>query len=224
MSMLNYFNFNNLDLNLLGPATWQTVYMVFISGFFSIFIGLVLGIVLCLTSPNSFNKDFNKNNKKFNFFTYKILGLIINITRSIPYIIFMIAVIPLTRLLVGTSIGINAAIVPLTLAAIPFYARIAESAIAGVEPGLVEAALSLGASSWQVIRKVWLPESASQLIKGATLTLISLIGYSAMAGAVGGGGLGELVIEYGYQRFDWAVMHTPEGCGPASRRDRRQET
>ena len=203
MSIFNMFNnFNNLDLNLLGPATWQTVYMVFISGFLSIFLGLVLGIVLCLTSPNS----FNKNNLKTSFYIHKILGLVINITRSIPYVIFMIAVIPLTRLLVGTSIGMNAAIVPLTLAAIPFYARIAESAIAGVEPGLVEAALSLGANSWQIIRKVWLPESAAQLIKGATLTLISLIGYSAMAGAVGGGGLGELAIEYGYQRFDWAVM------------------
>jgi len=186
------FDMNHLYLNLLGPATWQTIYMVFISGFFSIFLGLILGVILHLTKPSSF--------------IHKLLGLFINITRSIPYIIFMIALIPFTRLLVGTSIGINAAIVPLTLAAIPFYARIAESAIAGVAPGLVEAAVSLGASPWQIIRKVWLPEAASQLIKGATLTLISLIGYSAMAGAVGGGGLGELAIEYGYQRFDWAVM------------------
>lgn len=186
--------------NLLLQATWETVYMVFISGFISLLLGLCLGVILQGTQKDSLWPCVA---------AHKILGLIVNITRSVPYVIFMIAIIPLTRLLVGTSIGINAAIVPLTLAAIPFYARIAEAAIQTVDKGLVEAAVSLGAGAWQVIRKVWIPEAAPQLIKGATLTLISLIGYSAMAGAVGGGGLGELAIEYGYQRFDvWVMLET----------------
>ena len=118
----------------------------------------------------------------------------------------MIAIIPLTRLLVGTSIGINAAIVPLTIAAIPFYARIAETAFSKVSYGVIEAANAMGATCWQMIVKVLIPESLPSLIKGATLTVIGLIGYSAMAGAVGGGGLGELAINYGYQRFNVAVM------------------
>ena len=184
----------------LIQATWETVYMVFVSSFLSIFIGLWVGVVLHASHKDSLWPCLLIN---------KILGWLVNITRSIPYVIFMIAIIPLTRLLVGTSIGINAAIVPLTLAAIPFYARIAESALANVSPGVIEAAISLGATPWEIIRKVWIPESLPQLIKGATLTIISLIGYSAMAGAVGGGGLGELAIEYGYQRFDvWVMLET----------------
>ncbi len=190
----------SVGINILIQATWETVYMVFVSSFLSIFFGLWFGVVLQATQKNSLWPCF---------WTNKILGALVNITRSVPYVIFMIAIIPLTRLLVGTSIGINAAIVPLTLAAIPFYARIAESAFNTVDKGVIEAAVSLGATSWEVIRKVWIPEALPQLIKGATLTLISLIGYSAMAGAVGGGGLGELAIEYGYQRFDvWVMLET----------------
>ena len=184
-------------LSALLEATWQTIYMVFISSFFSILLGLAVGVILFATRSGELleNKPINA-----------VLGVIVNITRSVPYIIFMIAIIPLTRLIVGTSIGINAAIVPLTLAAIPFYARIAESAISEVSRGLVDAAQSLGASPWQIIFKVWIPEALPALINGGTLTIISLIGYSAMAGAVGGGGLGELAIQFGYQRFDVLVM------------------
>ena len=137
---------------------------------------------------------------------YQILAGIINITRSIPFIILMIAVIPFTRLLVGTSIGINAAIVPLSLCAIPFIARIVENSLLEVTYGLIEAATAMGATSWQIIIKILIPESLPGIINGLTLTIVNLIGYSAMAGAVGGGGLGDLAIRYGYQRFDLGVM------------------
>ena len=181
---------DNIALTDLFTATWQTVYMVSISGFISIILGLFLGVVLY-------------------FKHYKSLGFIINITRSVPFIILMIAIIPLTRLLVGTSIGTNAAIVPLTFAAIPFFARIAESAFAEVNHGLIEAGLSMGANTWQLVNKVLIPEALPSLIKGGTLTIIGLIGYSAMAGAIGGGGLGELAINYGYQRFNvWVMIET----------------
>ena len=185
---------------LLEPvlvATWQTIYMVFVSSFISVLLGLALGVVLFITRPKQL-----KASPSF----YRVLGLIVNIVRSVPFVIFMIAIVPLTRLLVGTSIGTNAAIVPLTLGAIPFYARIAEAAMGEVDGGLIEAAQSMGASVWQIIYKVLIPESLPSLIKGATLTVIALIGYSAMAGAVGGGGLGELAIQYGYQLFNVPVM------------------
>jgi len=132
--------------------------------------------------------------------------MIVNSTRSVPFIILLVALIPLTRILVGTTIGTTAAIIPLAIAAIPFYARIAESALSEVPEGLIEAAHAMGASASQIIFKVLLPESLTSLIKGGTLTVIGLIGYSAMAGAVGGGGLGELAINFGYERFDTAVM------------------
>ena len=178
-------------------ATWQTIYMVFIASFISVLFGLCSGVLLFITSKNQLvaNRKFNHS-----------FGFIINVTRSIPFIILMISIIPLTRLIVGSSIGTNAAIVPLTLAAIPFFARIAETALAEVPQGLIKAAQAMGASSWQIIYKVLIPESLLSLIKGATLTIIALIGYSAMAGAVGGGGLGELAINYGYQRFNATVM------------------
>lgn len=187
-----------LHINMdLYQALWQTVYMVFISSFLSIIVGLGLGVVLFTTRPGQILARPS---------LHKMLGAIVNITRSVPYIILMIGIIPLTRLLVGTSIGTNAAIVPLTLAAIPFFARVAESALQEVDSGLVEAAQSMGATPWQIIVKVLIPEALPGLISGATLTIISLIGYSAMAGAVGGGGLGDLAIRYGYQRFDILVM------------------
>lgn len=179
---------SELALLSLLKATWETIYMVFIAGFFSILFGLFLGSVLFLTKKN------------------RLLEYSINIGRSLPFIILMIALIPFTRLLVGTSIGTAAAIVPLTIAAIPFFARICENALAEVPNELIEAANAMGASTWQRITKVLLPESLPSLIRGATLTIIALIGYSAMAGVVGGGGLGELAINYGYQRFDTVVM------------------
>jgi D-methionine transport system substrate-binding protein len=184
-------------LNSVLIATWETIYMVFISSLLSITIGLALGLILFLS----------KDNKQpiMKFFSLTI-GYLVNISRSIPYIILMILLIPFTTLLLGTSIGTNASIVPLAIAAIPFYARISESAISTVDRGLIEAANSMGATNLNIICKVLIPEARNPLISGAALTIISLISYSAMAGAIGGGGLGSLAIQYGYQRFNMAVM------------------
>ncbi len=185
-----------LELFSLLKATWETIYIVFIASSLSIFLGFVVGMTLFLTQ------------KKQSFANARInqgLGLIVNMARSMPFIILMISILPLTRLITGTTIGTNAAIVPLTLAAIPFFARVCESALAEVPYGLIETANSLGATTWQLISRVLLPESLPSLIRGMTLTIIALIGYSTMAGAVGGGGLGELAINYGYQRFNILV-------------------
>lgn len=184
-------------LSSLLKASWETVYMVFISSFLSIFIGLMLGTFLFITK---------KNQALENNWLNCSLGFLVNVTRSLPFIILMIGVIPLTRLLVGTTIGTNAAIVPLTIAAIPFFARVCESALEEVPAGLIETAKAMGASTRQLITKILIPESLPSLIRGGTLTIIGLIGYSAMAGVVGGGGLGELAINYGYQRFNVIVM------------------
>jgi ABC-type methionine transport system permease subunit len=178
-------------------ATWETLYMVAISGFVAALLGGFLGIILYLTAPKRLFA---------NIAVHQTLGLIVNITRSIPYIIFMIALIPITRWIVGTSIGTLAAMVPLTLAAAPFYARIAQSAFEEVSAGLIEAATAMGANAKQLIWYVLLPEALPSLIRGLTITLIALVGYSAMAGIVGGGGLGALAYHYGYQRFDAEVM------------------
>lgn len=181
----------------LLTATWQTLYMVVIASIISLFCGLAIGILLFLTAPNRALEQ-----RKI----YQLLSIIINFTRSIPFIILMISILPLTRLLIGTTIGTNAAIVPLSIAAIPFFARICENALENLPASLLETANALGASTWQLIWKFLLPESLPSLIRGGTLTIIALIGYSAMAGAVGGGGLGELAIDYGYQQFNTAVM------------------
>ncbi|MCF6806793.1 MetQ/NlpA family ABC transporter substrate-binding protein [Thiotrichales bacterium 19S9-12] len=178
-------------------STWQTIYMVFLSSVVSILLGLILGVLLYLSAKSKSIKA-----RLFN----ATLGVIVNATRSVPYIILMILLIPLTVFIIGTSIGTNASIISLTVAAIPFYARLAESAINKVDYGLIEAAESMGSTRLQIIFKVLLPEAKTQLITGATLTVISLISYSAMAGAVGGGGLGTLAIQYGYQRFNLTVM------------------
>jgi D-methionine transport system permease protein len=134
------------------------------------------------------------------------VGAIVNAARSLPFIILLVVVIPLTRLITGTTIGATAAIVPLSLSAIPFFARVAETALREVDPGLIEAAQAMGCAPWQIILKVLIPEALPSLILGVTITIISLIGYSAMAGAIGGGGLGDLAIRYGYQRFETGVM------------------
>ena len=178
-------------------ATWQTIYMVYISAFLSIILGLMLGVFYFMSG---YGKNFA------NALVNRTLGFIINTIRSIPFIILLICIIPLTRFLIGTSIGTNAAIIPLVIAAMPFYARVTESALREIPHGLIEAAEAMGATHTQLIFKVLLPEAAPALLRGACLTIISLIGYSAMAGAVGGGGLGELAINYGYQRFDTMVM------------------
>src|SRR3990167_7336295 len=178
-------------LGLLSHATMETLEMVFISVFFAILIGLPLGVFLFITrNPHLFKKPV----------MHSALGFIVNIVRSIPFIILLVAITPLTRLIVGTSIGTVAAMVPLAISAIPFFARLVESALSEVPAGLIEAALAMGASTAQIVRKVLIPEARSTIVRAITLTLITLVGYSAMAGAIGGGGLGNLAIMYGYER------------------------
>jgi D-methionine transport system permease protein len=184
-------------LSLLTNSTLETLYMVLMASVIAALFGLPLGIFLYVT---------RKGNILERPSTYHILATIVNMTRSIPFIILMIAVIPFTRLLVGTSIGTNAAIVPLSLCAIPFVARLVENALLEVNKGLIEAASAMGATSYQIVTKVLIPEAFPGIINGLTLTVVNLIGYSAMAGAVGGGGLGDLAIRYGYQRFDIGIM------------------
>lgn len=182
---------------LLGESLWETIYMVVVSGTVSALLGIPLGVLLYVTRESQILARPT---------LHKILGIVVNATRSIPFIILMVAVIPFTRLIIGTSIGTTAAIVPLSLAGIPFVARIAEGALDEVSTGLIEAAQSMGATPMQIITKVMLPEALPGLIHGMTLTLVTMVSYSAMAGAIGGGGLGDLGIRYGYQRFDPVVM------------------
>lgn len=184
-------------LSLLLNATGETLYMVLMASLIATIAGLPLGILLYTT---------RKGNLLAHPLLHRSLAFIVNVTRSIPFVILMIAVIPLTRLLTGTSIGTNAAIVPLSLCAIPFIARVTENALLEVQKGLIEAGFAMGASSMQIIFKILVPEALPAMINGLTLTVVSLVGYSAMAGAVGGGGLGDLAIRYGYQRFDTKVM------------------
>lgn len=184
-------------LSLLLNATLQTIYMVAIATLIASLLGLPLGIFLYCT---------RKGNLLSHPVFYQILAAIVNVTRSIPFVILMIAVIPFTRFIVGSSIGTNAAIVPLSLCAIPFIARITENTLLEVPKGLIEAGHAMGATTWQIIFKVLIPEARPGIVNGLTLTIISLVGYSAMAGAVGGGGLGDLAIRYGYQRFDTTMM------------------
>jgi D-methionine transport system permease protein len=182
---------------LLAESLLETLYMVGVSALIAAVAGIPLGIVLVTTS-----RGHIMENAKLN----AILGSVVNATRSTPFIILMVAIIPVTRVIVGTSIGTNAAIVPLSIAAIPFLGRIVESAIREVDHGVIEAAQAMGATPLQIIRKVLVPEALPALVLGVTITVVSLIGYSAMAGAIGGGGLGDLAIRYGYQRFRPDVM------------------
>lgn len=184
-------------LLLLFNATVETFYMVILASIIATLVGLPLGVILYTS---------RKNHILEHPYLYQCLATLVNMTRSIPFIILMVAIIPITRWIVGTSIGTNAAIVPLSLAAIPFIARIVENAILEVDKGLIEAAIAMGANAWQIISKILIPEALPGIINGLTLTIISLIGYSAMAGAIGGGGLGDLAIRYGYQRFDVKIM------------------
>ncbi len=185
---------------LVLTSTGQTLSMVFFSTFFSLLMGLPLGILLSITSGAEQGGIIPKpilNN---------VLGRIVNVLRSFPFIILMILLFPLSRILIGTSIGTTATIVPLSIAAAPFVARVIETALKEVDPGVVQAARAMGSTNWQIIRKVLIPEALPSLVSGVTLTIINLIGYSAMAGAIGGGGLGDLAIRYGYQRFRGDVM------------------
>lgn len=184
-------------LMLLLNASLETLYMVAISSAIAVLVGIPLGVFL-LTS----RRGGILENRPLNF----LLGAVTNVLRSIPFIILIVAIIPLTRFLVGTSIGTTAAIVPLSIGAIPFVARIIENVLEEVPKGLIEAGHALGASPEQIIMKFLLPEALPGIINATTITVITLIGYSAMAGAVGAGGLGDIAIRYGYQRFDMNIM------------------
>ncbi|WP_195989284.1 methionine ABC transporter permease [Clostridium sp. D53t1_180928_C8] len=184
-------------INIMIEALGQTIYMVFFSTLFASILGFILGIIVTVTAPKGL---------KPNVVIYKVLDLVINILRSFPFIILIVFIIPLTRAIVGTPIGETAAIVPLTIAAAPFVARIIESALKEVDPGVIEAAKSFGASNTQIIFKVMIKEAVPAIISGLTLTIINIIGYSAMAGSVGAGGLGKVAISYGYQRYQTDVM------------------
>lgn len=183
--------------DLVLKATLDTLYMVAVSGVISALLGIPLGVLLYATRPRQVLANPALNS---------VLGVVTNIGRSIPFIILMVAIIPFTRMLVGTSIGTNAAAVPLTIAAIPFIARLVEGALNEVPPGLIEAAQSMGATPWQIITRVLLPEARGGIFTALTVTAVTLISYSAMAGAVGGGGLGDLGIRYGYNRFNPTIM------------------
>ncbi|MGI6245665.1 MAG: methionine ABC transporter permease [Pseudochelatococcus sp.] len=183
--------------NLFLDAVWETLLMVGVSGLVTLVVGGPLAIVLVTTGPGGVFEAPKLNH---------VLGAIVNGFRSTPFIILLVALIPFTRLIVGTTIGIWAAIVPLSIAAIPFFARIAEVSFREVDRGLVEAAQAMGASRLQIIRNVLVPEALPGVVAGFTITLVSLISSSAMAGAVGAGGLGDLAIRYGYQRFETSVM------------------
>lgn len=183
--------------DLIGPSLLETLYMVSLSTLFALLLGLPLGIILVITE-----KGHILEMPKLN----KILGTVINIARSVPFIILIIAIFPISRFIVGTTIGSTAAIVPLSIAAAPFVARIIESSLKEVSWGIIEASISVGATTSQIIFKVMIPEALPSLILGITLTIINILGYSAMAGAIGGGGLGDVAIRYGYQRFQTDVL------------------
>lgn len=185
-------------LNLLLSGTLETLMMTFLSGFFGFVIGLPLGIYLFLTRKHQLLE--NKT-------MHQIVSLLVNVFRSIPFIILIVWMIPFTRQLVGTSIGMSAALVPLSIGAAPFIARLVENSLLEIPHGLIEAARAMGASTRQVIFKVLLPEALPSLVNNATITLITLVGYSAMGGAVGAGGLGQIGYQYGYVGYDTFVMN-----------------
>ncbi len=187
----------NQILTLVGTSTGQTLVMVFFSTLFSLILGFPLGVWLYVTSPQGINPKP---------VLYQVLSRIVNILRSFPFLILMILLFPLSRLILHTAIGTKATIVPLSIAAAPFVARIIETALTEVDPGVIQAAKAMGSTKMQIILKVLIPEALPSLVSGITLTIINLIGYSAMAGAIGGGGLGDLAIRYGYQRFRTDIM------------------
>lgn len=183
------------DMIIAGVG--ETLYMTLVSTLLGYAFGLPLGVLL---------KVSDKEGLKPNKLLYKILDVIANIFRSIPFLILLILLIPLTRFLVGKSYGTTATIVPLTIAAIPFIGRMVESSLNEVDPGVIEAARSMGASNWQIVIKVMLVEARTSLISGATIAIGTILGYSAMAGTVGGGGLGDIAIRYGYHRWQADIM------------------
>ncbi|MBL6459201.1 ABC transporter permease [Belnapia sp. T6] len=183
--------------DLLLEAAWQTLLMVGASAAIAVVLGLPLALLLLLTMPGGLAA---------NALVHRPLGLVVNAVRSTPFIILMVAIVPFTRMVAGTSIGTNAAIVPLALAATAFIVRLFENALREVDRGVIEAARAMGATRLQIVTKVLVPEAMPGLVAAVTVTLVSLVGYSAMAGAIGGGGLGDLGIRFGYQRFMPEVM------------------
>jgi D-methionine transport system permease protein len=184
-------------VGLLAAPTLETLYMVFFSTLFATVMGFPLGIILVVTEKGGILE---------NEYVYRVLDGVVNVLRSFPFIILMIVLFPLSRLVVGTTIGTTASIVPLAIAAAPFVGRVVESALKEVDRGLVEAAVSMGSSPKEIIFKVLVPEAMPSLVLGETLTVINIIGYSAMAGAIGGGGLGDLAVRYGFHRFQTDVL------------------
>ena len=185
-------NFSEMMLELFATSLWETVIMVGASGILGALVGIPLGVFLRLTDKGGILQNAPDNT---------VVGGIVNAVRSTPFIILLVAIIPFTRFITGSSIGTWAAVVPLTIAAAPFVARLVETALREVDNGLVEAAQSMGATTGQIVWKVLLPEALPGIVAGLTISFVSLTGYSAMAGAIGGGGLGDLGIRYGYQRF-----------------------
>jgi len=185
-------------IQLLLNGTWETLVMTFVSGFFGFVLGLPIGILLFLTRKGQILEQAVAN---------RTLSVLVNIFRSIPFIILIVWMIPFTRGLVGTSIGVSAALVPLSIGAAPFIARLVENSLLSLPPGLIEAARALGATPLQIVYKVLLPEALPSLINAASITLITLVGYSAMGGAVGAGGLGQVGYQYGYIGYDALTMN-----------------
>jgi D-methionine transport system permease protein len=187
----------SLPFGRLVGSLMETLVMTGVSGAISFAVGLPLGLILVGTSPGGLWE---------NRWVNRVVGAIVNSFRSLPFIILLVALIPLTRLIVGTSIGTAAAIVPLSISGIPYFGRVSEAALREVDRGLIEAVRAMGGGNWAIIREALVPEALPSLIAGFTVTLVLLVGASAMAGAVGAGGLGDLAIRYGYQRFETSVM------------------
>ncbi|MNK68098.1 D-methionine transport system permease protein MetI [compost metagenome] len=186
-------------IDLLLKGTWETIVMTFVSGFFGFLLGLPTGILLFLTRKNQILEQPVLN---------RTLSVVVNVFRSIPFIILIVWMIPFTRAIVGTSIGVSAALVPLSIGAAPFIARLVENSLLSLPSGLIEAARALGATPLQIVYKVLLPEALPSLINAASITLITLVGYSAMGGAVGAGGLGQVGYQYGYIGYDAITMNS----------------
>lgn len=182
---------------VLIDGTWDTLVMTFVSTFFAYLIGLPMGVALTVTQPHGIRPHKAVN---------QVLGWIVNIGRSAPFIVLMVAIMPFTKLVVGTKIGVKGAIVPLVVSAAPFIARMVETSLAEVDAGVVEAARSMGASPLQTIWKVYLPEATPSLVLGGAISIVTILGYSAIAGTVGAGGLGDIAVRYGHQRFITSVM------------------
>lgn len=183
--------------NTIGSGVWETIRMTIVATIFAYIAGLPLGILLAVTAKGSFAA---------NKFIYGILGIIVNVFRSIPFLILLVLLIPLTRFLTGSSIGTTATIVPLTIGAVPIVARMVEGSLQEVPSGILEAAQAMGASPWRIILSFLLPEATPSLLLGAAINLATVLGYSAMAGFVGGGGLGAIAIQYGYYRYQTDVL------------------